>query len=115
MPRQVKKSEGESPKSWAKCQSKGKKKQHSNKVVNPWAYKVILPQLPENEKCNSNDIAMLECKPNFKVKPVQTPYTQLSRDKDLNRIFGELVNQKPAFMRQWVRIFTLTHKTFIVS
>ena len=104
MPRQAKKSEGERPKSHAKHQPKGKKRQDSNKVVNPWAYKVILLQLPENEKCNSDDIAMLECKPNFKVKPVQTPNMQLSKEEDLYRIFGELVNQKPAFMRQWVRI-----------
>ena len=92
MPRQAKNNEIERPKHWPKFQPKGKKKKDDNKVVNPWAYKVILPQLPKNEKCNSDDIAVLGCKASFKVKPVQTPYTQLSRDEDLYRMFGELVN-----------------------
>ena len=94
-----------------KHQPKDKAKKKSNTFVNPWAYKVILPPLPESEKCNSDDLSVLKCRPSFRIKPVQTDHTELTRDEDLYRIFGELVNQKPAFMQQWVRIFTLMHKS----
>ena len=94
-----------------KCQGnkqagKGKDKKPSY----PWTYKKTLPVLYEHDKCSVNDLAMLSCRPNFKIKQLPAPYTEKLCDDDLYHIFGGLVNQSEKFMRQWIRCYSLTHK-----
>ena len=87
-----------------------------NVPANPWAYKIMLPNLNEHDKCSSMlDLALLDCKTNFMIKPLPADYTGETCDEDLYRIFGGLVNQEVSFMRQWVHCFTLTHKGFITN
>ena len=47
------------------------------------------------------------------LKPLPATHTKASRDEDLYRIFGGLINQKVPFMRQWTHCFTLMHKRYV--
>ena len=104
------------PRSKAKCQgNKQAGKDKDKKPSNPWAYKETLPILNEHDKCSMADLAMLSCRPNFKIKLLPALYTEKSHDDDLYRIFGGLLNQSEKFMRQWIRCYSLTHKGFIMN
>ena len=45
-------------------------KNKDKKPANPWAYKVILPNLSEHDKCNITDLSILECRSQFSIKLV---------------------------------------------
>ena len=62
-----------------------------------------------------SDVALLDCKTNFMIKPLPAKCTEETRDEDFYRIFSGLVNQGVCFMRQWVCCFTLTYKGFITN
>ena len=92
-------------------QSSGRKK---DKVLpNPWAYKVTLPSLHECNKCDMTDLIMLSCRSNFMIKPLPVNYTEESRDEDLYRIFGGLLNQGVSFIKQWIQCFIFTRKGYV--
>ena len=67
---------------------------------NPWAYCVKLPLLNETDKCDLTDLTVLNCRSNYCIRTVSQGYTEKSRDDELFRIYGSLVNQCANFMRQ---------------
>ena len=58
--------------------------------ANPWACKIILPNLNEHDKCSMSNLALLDCRTNFMIKPLPAEYTEETRNEDLYRIFGVL-------------------------
>ena len=53
-----------------------------NVPANPWAYKIMLPNLNEHDKCSMLDLALLDCKTNFMIKPLPADYTEETCDED---------------------------------
>ena len=96
-----------------KCTNKHAGKTKNKKPSNPWVYEETL--LIEHDKCSLTDLAMLNCRSNFEIKPLPEQYTEKSRDDDLYRIFGGLINQGVGFMRQQIRCFSLMHKGYIMN
>ena len=98
--------------------SKGNVKKGKNlqeNPPNPWAYCVKLPVIKESEKCDLADLSMLNCRSNYCIKSVTRGYTEKSKDDEVYRIYGSLVNQGVKFMRQWVRCFALTRKKYVTN
>ena len=80
---------------------------------NPWAYKEYLEPITEDEVLNSNEILNLECRSCYKIRPRVHMVDDKSANDEVFRMFGEMLGQDVAFMRQWVRCFILTHHKFI--
>ena len=65
----------------SKAEGQGNKqagKGNDKKPSNPRAYKETLSILYEHDKCSVTDLAMLSCRPNFKIKQLPAPYTEES-------------------------------------
>ena len=93
--------------------SKGKKSRKTPGSGNPWAYKECLEPITEDEALNSNEILNLECRSHYKIRPSVHVVDDKSANDEVFRMFGEMLGQDVAFMRQWVRCFVLTHRKFI--
>ena len=55
------------------------------------------------------DLEQLECHTQFQISTVKLENEQV-RDNELYRIFGVMMNQDSRFMRQWLRVYVLTHR-----
>ena len=93
--------------------SKGKKARKMPGSSNPWAYKEYLEPITEDEALNSNEILNLECRSRYKIRPSVHVVDDKSANDEVFCMFGEMLGQDVAFMRQWVRCFVLTHRKFI--
>ena len=82
------------------------KEKRGKKPVNPWPYKTELPILCETNKLVMND------KP-FSVKAVKSDIVTKYFDDFMYDLFGSMVNQTAVFMRQWIPVYTLTHKKLV--
>ena len=93
--------------------SKGKKTKKTPGSGNPQAYKECLEPITEDEALNSNEILNLECRSGYKIRPSVHVADDKSANDEVFRMFGEMLGQDVAFMRQWVRCFVLTHCKFM--
>ena len=89
--------------------SKTKKVRKTPGSGNPWAYKECLEPIIEDEALNSNEILNLECR----IRPSVHMIDDQSANNEVFCMFGEMLGQDVAFMRQWVRCFLLTHCKFV--
>ena len=79
---------------------------------NPWAYKESLKPIKEEDVLSSDELLKLECRNHYRIRPSVHVMDEQSVN-DVFRMFGEMLGQDAAFMRQWVRCFILTHSKFI--
>ena len=80
---------------------------------NHWVYKECLEPITEDEVLNINKILNLECRSHYKIRPSVHVIDDQSANDEVFRMFGEMLGQDVAFMRQWVRCFVSTHHKFI--
>ena len=89
--------------------TKRKKKLMSDKLKsNPWSYAETVPLLPETGKIDIKGLELLECRQQYQISLVKLE-NEMARDNELFRIFGTMVNQDAGFMRQWIRVYIVTH------
>ena len=76
---------------------------------NPWDYKTELPVLFEPQKLDQDEVAVLCCREQYRIKPVK--YQEPKQGDDaVYKMFGDLVGQSVEFIRCWLRCHILTHK-----
>ena len=86
-----------------------KESKKQKEKVNPWQYVGKLKAIPERARLDKTDLAMLNCRLKYCIKTVLLK-DETARDNEIYRLFGELVNKDPIFMRQWLRCYGLTNK-----
>ena len=90
--------------------TKHKKKLMSDKLKsNPWSYAETVPLLPETGKIDIKGLELLECRQQYQISLVKLE-NKIARDNELSHIFGTMVNQDARFMRQWIRVYVVTHR-----
>ena len=72
-------------------------------------YKNELPVLLELQKLDQDEISVLCCRDQYRIKPVRYQEPKQHDDAVYN-MFGELVGQLADFMRHWLRCHVPTHK-----
>ena len=80
--------------------------------TNPWPYQEKLPSLLESMKLDIKELENLECRSQYQISTVKIENEQAC-DNELFRIFGAMMNQDAGFMRQWIRVYVLTHHKFV--
>ena len=100
-----------------KCKGKRKKKGCRQALMpaykNPWLYADVLPELSEEMKLRKADLSELECRLDYAIKcDVQAMFGP-GQNEELYRIYDEQVDKDPLFMRNWVRLYTITNKNHI--
>ena len=93
--------------------SRTKKARKTPGSGNPWAYKECLEPIIEDEALNSNEILNLECRNRYKIRSSVHVIDEQSANDEVFHMFGEMLGQDVAFMRQWMRCFILTHRKFV--
>ena len=93
----------------SRSKTKCKKKSMSDKLKsNPWSYAETVPLLPETEKIDIKGLEFLGCRQQYQISLVKLE-NEMARDNELFHIFGTMVNQDVRFMRQWIRVYIVTH------
>ena len=109
MPKAKKKSSATGPKV-----PKGKKKKALGED-NPWPYKDTVPPLPEADKLTKSDVLQIKCHSHYKIRNNLHIVDEKSANDEVYQMFGEMLSQNVMFMRQWVRVFVLMHKCFVIN
>ena len=98
-----------SQKTTSGSRTKCKKKSMSDKLKsNPWSYAETVPLLPETGQIDIKGLELLECRQQYQISLVKLE-NEMARDNELFCIFGTMVNQDAGFMRQWIRVYVMTH------
>ena len=93
---------------------KGKKKKAPGED-NLWPYKDMVPPLPEADKLSKSNVLQIECCSRYKIKTNTHIVDEKSTNDEVYQMFGEMLSQNVTFMRQWVQVFVLTHKRFVIN
>ena len=83
--------------------------------TNPWPYAETLPALTENMKLSREELCNLECRFDYNIKCKTNTPSNLDNNDELYRIFGEFIDKDTKFMRQWVRLYTVMHRTYLTN
>ena len=106
------KMEGKTIKSKKRKGKHEKKKRHVlPEFTNPWPYADNLHPLPEALKLDRDSLSELACQNEYIIESDHK--MENDSNDQIYHLFGELINKDPGFMRQWVRLFTITHKRYL--
>ena len=93
---------------------KGKKKKAPGEG-NPWPYKDMVLSLPEADKLTRSNVLQIECCSRYKIRNNTHIVDEKSANDEVYRMFGVMLSQNVTFMRQWVQVFILMHKHFVIN
>ena len=94
-----------------KSKQEKKKRYVPPEFTNPWPYADTLPTLSEALKLDRKSLSELECRSEYIIKS-DIEFDSNSNDQ-IYHLFGELISKEPGFMRQWVRLFAITHRGYM--
>ena len=80
---------------------------------NPWSYADKLSKLSEDMKLTKDELGELECRLDYGIKCHVQAMTDLEKNEELYRMYGEQIGKEPRFMRHWVRLYVITNKNHI--
>ena len=69
--------------------------------------------MPETLKLDKESLSDLECRSEYIIK--SDCELESNSNDQIYRLFGKLISKDPGFMRQWVRLFTITHRGYMTT
>ena len=76
--------------------------------INPWDFDDVVPLLDEDMSLTKVELGELECRPNYSICLISNIDT--NNNDFLYKIYGEEVDKSPSFMRNWIRLYSMTDK-----
>ena len=76
--------------------------------VNPWEFEDAVTPLDEDLSLTKLELGELECRSNYSIHLLLN--TKENFNDLLYKIYGEEINKPPDFMRNWIRLYTITNK-----
>ena len=76
--------------------------------INPWEFEDAVTPLDEDLSLTKLELGELECRSNYSIRLLLN--TKENFNDLLYKIYGEEINKSPGFMRNWIRLYTMTNK-----
>ena len=76
--------------------------------INPWEFEDTLTPMNEDLSLTKLELGELECRSNYSIRLLLN--TKENCNDILYKIYGEEINKSPGFMRNWIRLYTMTNK-----
>ena len=76
--------------------------------INPWDFEDVVTPLDEDLSLTKLELGELECRSNYGIRLLSN--TDANINDLLYKIYGEEVSKSPSFMRNWIRLYTMTNK-----
>ena len=76
--------------------------------TNPWEFEDTLTPMDEDLSLTKLELGELECRSNYSIRLLLN--TKENCNDILYKIYGEEINKSPGFMRNWIRLYTMTNK-----
>ena len=76
--------------------------------INPWEFEDAVTPLDEDLSLTKLELGELECRSNYSIRLLLN--TKENFNDILYKIYREEINKSPGFMRNWIRLYTMTNK-----